>query len=242
MRIVFEIKRDAQAEVVLNQLFQHSMLQSTYGVMMLAIVKGRPELLNLKQMLEHYIEHRHDVILRRTRFDLNKAEARAHVLAGLRFALDHIDWVINTIRSSSSPEEARKRLMEGASLEVADLSGVSGEEGLVLSEIQAQAILSMPLQRLTGLERDKIEAEFGELERTIADLREILESRDRQMQIIKDEVDEMVERFGDERRTEIVYAAEEFDIEDLIAEEDMVVTISHEGYIKRMSPRLPRAK
>ena len=242
MRIVFEIKRDAQAEVVLNQLFQHSMLQSTYGVMMLAIVKGRPELLNLKQMLEHYIEHRHDVILRRTRFDLNKAEARAHVLAGLRFALDHIDWVINTIRSSSSPEEARKRLMEGASLDVADFSGVSGEEGLVLSEIQAQAILSMPLQRLTGLERDKIEAEFGELERTIADLSEILESRDRQMQIIKDEVDEMVERFGDERRTEIVYAAEEFDIEDLIAEEDMVVTISHEGYIKRMSPRAYRVQ
>ncbi len=242
MRIVFEVKRDAQAEVVLNQLYQHSMLQSTYGVMMLAIVKGRPELLNLKQMLQHYIDHRHEVILRRTRFDLDKAEARAHVLSGLRFALDHIDWVINTIRSSASPEEAKKRLMEGASLEVAEFSGVSGEEGLVLSEIQAQAILSMPLQRLTGLERDKIDSEFNELQITIADLRDILDSRDRQMQIIKSELDEMVDRFGDERRTEIVYAAEEFDIEDLIAEEDMVVTISHEGYIKRMSPRAYRVQ
>ena len=242
MRIVFEIKRDAQAEVVLNQLYQHSMLQSTYGVMMLAIVKGRPELLNLKEMLQHYIDHRHEVVLRRTRYDLDKAEARAHVLAGLRFALDHIDWVINTIRSSASPEEAKQRLMEGASLEVADFTGVSGEEGLVLSEVQAQAILSMPLQRLTGLERDKIDGEFDQLQRMITDLRDILDNRGRQMQIIKDELDEMVERFGDERRTELVYAAEEFDIEDLIAEEDMVVTISHEGYIKRMSPRAYRVQ
>ena len=242
MRIVFEIKRDAQAEVVLNQLYQHSMLQSTYGVMMLAIVKGRPELLNLKEMLQHYIDHRHEVVLRRTRYDLDKAEARAHVLAGLRFALDHIDWVINTIRSSASPEEAKQRLMEGASLEVADFSGVSGEEGLVLSEVQAQAILSMPLQRLTGLERDKIDGEFDQLQRMIKDLSDILNNRSRQMQIIKDELDEMVERFGDDRRTELVYAAEEFDIEDLIAEEDMVVTISHEGYIKRMSPRAYRVQ
>ena len=242
MRIVFEIKRDAQAEVVLNQLYQHSMLQSTYGVMMLAIVKGRPELLNLKQMLQHYIDHRHEVVLRRTRYDLDRAEARAHILSGLRFALDHIDWVINTIRSSANPEEAKQRLMEGASLEVAEFSGVSGEEGLVLSEVQAQAILSMPLQRLTGLERDKIDGEFDELQKTITDLRDILDNRDRQMQIIKEEIDEMVDRFGDERRTEIVYAAEEFDIEDLIAEEDMVVTISHEGYIKRMSPRAYRVQ
>ena len=242
MRIVFEIKRDAQAEVVLNQLYQHSMLQSTYGVMMLAIVKGRPELLNLKEMLQHYIDHRHEVVLRRTRYDLDKAEARAHVLAGLRFALDHIDWVINTIRSSASPEEAKQRLMEGASLEVADFSGVSGEEGLVLSEVQAQAILSMPLQRLTGLERDKIDGEFDQLQRMIKDLSDILDNRSCQMQIIKDELDEMVERFGDERRTELVYAAEEFDIEDLIAEENMVVTISHEGYIKRMSPRAYRVQ
>ncbi len=247
MRIVFEVKRDAQAEVVLNQLFQHSMLQSTYGVMMLAIVNGRPELLNLKQMLQHYIDHRHEVIMRRTRFDLQKAEARAHILAGMRFALDHIDWVIETIRSSANPETAKKRLIEGASLElsdeeIADLSRISGLAGQVLSEIQAQSILTMPLQRLTGLEREKIDTEFGDLEKAIADYKDILENRSRQMNIIKEDLDEMVERFGDDRRTEIVYAAEEFDIEDLIAEEDMVVTISHEGYIKRMSPRAYRVQ
>ena len=247
MRIVFEVKRDAQAEVVLNQLFQHSMLQNTYGVMMLAIVNGRPELLNLKQMLQHYIDHRHEVIMRRTRFDLQKAEARAHILAGMRFALDHIDWVIETIRSSANPETAKKRLVEGASLElsqeeIADLSRISGIAGQVLSEIQAQSILTMPLQRLTGLEREKIDTEFGDLEKSIADYKDILENRSRQMNIIKEDLDEMVQRFGDDRRTEIVYAAEEFDIEDLIAEEDMVVTISHEGYIKRMSPRAYRVQ
>ena len=247
MRIVFEVKRDAQAEVVLNQLYQHSMLQSTYGVMMLAIVNGRPELLNLKQMLQHYLDHRHEVIMRRTRFDLEKAEARAHILSGMRFALDHIDWVIETIRSSANPEIAKQRLIEGSSLElseeeIADLSRISGVEGQVLSEIQAQSILTMPLQRLTGLEREKIDTEFGDLEKAITDYKEILDNRSRQMNIIKDELDEIVERFGDERRTEIVYAAEEFDIEDLIAEEDMVVTISHEGYIKRMSPRAYRVQ
>ena len=247
MRIVFEVKRDAQAEVVLNQLYQHSMLQSTYGVMMLAIVNGRPELLNLKQMLQHYLDHRHEVIMRRTRFDLEKAEARAHILSGMRFALDHIDWVIETIRSSANPEIAKQRLIEGSSLElseeeIADLSRISGVDGQVLSEIQAQSILTMPLQRLTGLEREKIDTEFGDLEKAITDYKEILDNRSRQMNIIKDELDEIVDRFGDERRTEIVYAAEEFDIEDLIAEEDMVVTISHEGYIKRMSPRAYRVQ
>jgi len=226
LRIVFECKRDAQAEVVLNQLYSHSMLQTTYGVMMLAIVKGRPEMLNIKQMLQHYVEHRHDVILRRTQFDLEKAEARAHILEGLRIALDNIDAVIATIRASSNPEEARNRLMEQ----------------FELSELQCQAILSMPLQRLTGLERDKIESEFNELMVTIEDLRGILASPERQMQIIKDEIDEVTERFGDDRRTEIVYAAEEFDIENLIAEEDMVVTISREGYIKRMPPRAYRVQ
>ncbi len=226
LRIVFEIKRDAQAEVVLNQLYSHSMLQTTYGVMMLAIVKGRPEMLNLKQMLQHYVDHRHDVIKRRTAFDLEKAEARAHILEGLRIALDNIDAVIETIRRSSNPDQARERLM--AQFE--------------LSERQTQAILSMPLQRLTGLEREKIEAEYTELVSVIEDLRGILASEERQLQIIKDEVDEVTERFGDERRTEIVYAAEEFDIEDLIAEEDMVVTISREGYIKRLSPRSYRVQ
>ena len=226
LRIVFECKRDAQAEVVLNQLYSHSMLQTTYGVMMLAIVKGRPEMLNLKQMLQHYIEHRHEIIERRTRFDLEKAEARAHILEGLRVALDNIDAVIETIRASSNPEEARDRLM--------------GQ--FALSERQAQAILSMPLQRLTGLERDKIEDEYGDLIANIEDLKGVLASQERQMQIVKDEIDEVAERFGDERRTEIVYAAEEFDIEDLIAEEDMVVTISRDGYVKRLSPRAYRVQ
>ena len=180
----------------------------------------------LKQMLQHYVDHRHDVIKRRTAFDLEKAEARAHILEGLRIALDNIDAVIETIRRSSNPDQARERLM--AQFE--------------LSERQTQAILSMPLQRLTGLEREKIEAEYTELVSVIEDLRGILASEERQLQIIKDEVDEVTERFGDERRTEIVYAAEEFDIEDLIAEEDMVVTISREGYIKRLSPRSYRVQ
>ncbi len=234
LRIVFECKREAQAEVVLNQLYSHSMLQATYGVMMLAIVNGRPETLNLKQMLQHYIDHRHEMIVRRTQFDLEKAEARAHILEGLRFALDHIDLVIETIRRSSNPADAQKRLARATD----GFSSVQFE----LSDRQVQAILSMPLQRLTGLERDKIEAEYKELLTTIEDQRAILASRDRQMQIIKAEIDEMAERFGDERRTEIVYAAEEFDIEDLIAEEDMVVTISRSGYIKRLPPRAYRVQ
>jgi len=226
MRIVIELKRDAHPEVVLNQMYSHSMLQTTFGVMMLAVVKGRPEVLNIKQMLEYYIEHRHEVILRRTRFELEKAAARAHVLEGLRTALDHIDEVIKTVRSSANPEEARNRLIASFSL----------------SEIQSQAILTMPLQRLTGLERDKIESEYAELRQAIERLQGILDDRGQQMQIIRDEVNEVREKYGDERRTEIVYAAEEFDMEDLIAEEDMVVTISREGYIKRMSPRAYRVQ
>ena len=226
LRIVIELKRDAHAEVVLNRLYAHSMLQTTFGVMMLAVVKGRPETLNLKQMLEHYIEHRHDVVLRRTRFDLNKAQARAHVLEGLRIALDNIDAVINTIRASANPEAARIALM--------------GE--FELSEIQAQAILAMALQRLTGLEREKIEEEYKELVETIAQLKNVLENRDEQMRILKEELAEIKEKFGDERRTEIVYAAEEFAIEDLITKEDMVVTISKSGYVKRMSPNSYRVQ
>ena len=238
LRIVFECKRDAQAEVVLNQLYSHSMLQTTYGVMMLAIVNGRPEMLNLKQMLQHYIDHRHEMIVRRTQYDLERAEARAHILEGLRFALDHIDLVIETIRRSSSPADAQERL---AGLRPV-AAGANTQMQFELSERQIQAILSMPLQRLTGLERDKIEAEYKELVTTIEDKRAILASRERQMQIIKDEIDDLAERFGDERRTEIVYAAEEFDIEDLIAEEDMVVTISRSGYIKRLPPRAYRVQ
>lgn len=236
LRIVFECKREAQAEVVLNQLYSHSMLQTTYGVMMLAIVNGRPETLNLKQLLQHYIDHRHDVLVRRTEFDLAKAEARAHILEGLRIALDHIDLVIETIRRSSSPADAQQQLA------VIRPAPAAADVQFELSERQIQAILSMPLQRLTGLERDKIEAEYKELVATIEDQRSILASPERQMQIIKGEIDEIAERFGDERRTEIVYAAEEFDIEDLIAEEDMVVTISSSGYIKRLPPRAYRVQ
>ena len=226
LRIVIELKRGAQSEVVLNQLFSHSMLQQSFGVNAIAIVKGRPETLNLKRLCEHYLSHRHEVVLRRTRFDLSRAEARAHLLAGLRVALDNIDAVIRLIRDSGDPAEARTRLMEGYEL----------------SEIQANAILAMPLQRLTGLERDKIEAEYEELQEAIGHFRAVLDSREMQMDILKEELSEIRERFGDERRTEIVYSAEEFDVEDLIPREDMVVTISREGYIKRMSPSAYRTQ
>ena len=226
LRIVIELKRDAYSEVVLNQLYAHSMLQSTFGVMMLAVVKGRPELLNLKQMIELYVEHRHEVVVRRTRFELAKAEARAHVLEGLRIALDNIDEIIALIRGSHSPDAARSGLMEH----------------FELSEIQATAILSMALQRLTGLEREKIEEEYAELVGTISRLKAILESRDEQMRILVEEIAEIREKYGDERRTEIVYAAEEFDLEDLIPKQDMVVTLSRAGYIKRMLPSAYRTQ
>ncbi|MEC8932007.1 MAG: DNA gyrase subunit A [Candidatus Latescibacterota bacterium] len=226
LRIVIELKRDAHSEVVLNQLFSHTMLQQSFGINALAIVKGRPQLLNIKQMLEHYIEHRHEVVIRRSRFDLARAEARAHVLEGLRIALDNIDEIIQLIRGSANPDEARTKLMDQ----------------FTLSEIQAQAILAMALQRLTGLEREKIEEEYTGLMETIEHLRAVLASNEMQMGIIRDEVADIHERFGDERRTEIVYAAEEFDMEDLITREDMVVTISGQGYIKRMSPRAYRTQ
>ena len=216
LRIVIELKRDAHSEVVLNQLFSHTMLQQSFGINALAIVKGRPQLLNIKQMLEHYIEHRHEVVIRRSRFDLAKAEARAHVLEGLRIALDNIDEIIQLIRGSANPDEARTKLMDQ----------------FTLSEIQAQAIL----------EREKIEEESTGLMETIEHLRAVLASNEMQMGIIRDEVADIHERFGDERRTEIVYAAEEFDMEDLITREDMVVTISGQGYIKRMSPRAYRTQ
>ena len=226
LRIVIELKRSAQHEVVLNQLFSHSMLQFSFGVNAIAIVKGRPETLNLKQLLEHYVAHRHEVVLRRSRFDLGKAEARAHVLEGLRIALDNIDAIIQLIRASANAEEARGSLIEA----------------FTLSEIQANAILAMALQRLTGLEREKIEEEYNELMTLIEHLKAVLDSRDMQMQIIKDEVADIRAKFGDPRRTEIVYSTEEFDMEDLIAREDMVVTISRAGYIKRMAPRVYRTQ
>ena len=226
LRIVFELKREAHAEVVMNQLFSHSMLQTTFGVNMLAIVNGKPKVLNLKEMLHHFVDHRHQVVLRRTRFELEKAEARAHVLAGLRIALREIDEVIRLIRGSRNPEEAKRTLIERF-----ELSGV-----------QSQAILSMPLQRLTNLEQDKIDNEYAGLLKSTERLRSVLSSREEQMDIIKDEVAGIKERFGDERRTEIVYSAEEFDLEDLIQEEEMVVTVSRSGYIKRMSPRAYRTQ
>ena len=220
MRIVVELKRDAQADVALNQLFKHTQMQTTFGVIMLALVDGAPKVLTLKEMLTLFIEHRHTVITRRTQFELKKAEQRAHILEGLKIALDNIDAVIKLIRASKTPEEARKGLMEK----------------FKLSEIQAQAILDMRLQRLTGLEREKVEQEYLEVIKLIEKLKGILESKAQRMNIIKEELLELKKKYGDERRTEIrEEEEEEFTVEDLIAEEDMVITITHSGYIKRLS-------
>jgi DNA gyrase subunit A len=220
MRIVVELKRDAQADVVLNRLFKHTQMQTTFGVIMLALVDGQPRVLTLREMLSFFLEHRHEVITRRTQFELDKAEHRAHILEGLKIALDHIDAVIKLIRASKTPEEAKQGLMTK----------------FKLSEIQAQAILDMRLQRLTGLERDKIEQEYLELIKLIEKLKGILASKTKRMNIIKEELAELKKKYGDERRTEISEEEEgEFTIEDLIAEEDMVITITHSGYIKRLS-------
>jgi DNA gyrase subunit A len=220
MRIVVELKRDAQADVVLNRLFKHTQMQTTFGVIMLALVDGQPRVLTLKQMLSLFLDHRHEVITRRTQFELDKAEHRAHILEGLKIALDHIDAVIKLIRASKTPEDAKQGLMKN----------------FKLSEIQAQAILDMRLQRLTGLEREKIEQEYLELIKLIEKLKGILASKTKRMNIIKEELTELKKRYGDDRRTEIREEEEgEFTIEDLIAEEDMVITITHGGYIKRLS-------
>jgi len=217
MRIVIDLKRDAQAQVILNKLYVKTQMQSTFGVIMLALVDSKPRVLNLKQMLEEFIDHRHTVIIRRTKFDLEKAERRAHILEGLKIALDHIDEIVALIKKSRNPETAKNGLMRTFGL----------------SEIQAQAILDMKLQRLTGLERKKIEEEYLRLIKEIERLKSILASRDKQMGVIKDELREMKEKYGDDRRTEIITETEEFSIEDMIAEEDMVITITHSGYIKR---------
>jgi len=217
LRIVIEIKKDAMATVVLNMLFKHSDLQSSYGVNNVALVKGRPMTLNLKDMIEEFIEFRLEVIQRRTRYELRKAEERAHILEGLLIALDNLDEVIALIRASQTVEEARTGLMER----------------FELSEIQAKAILDMRLQKLTGLEREKIQQEYNELMTLIEDLKDILANESRQRSIIKGELDDIVEKFGDERRTDIVAADGEISIEDLIKEEDVVITISQLGYIKR---------
>lgn len=239
MRVVIDLKRDAVSQVVLNQLYANTQLQSTFGIIMLALVDNEPRVLTLKEMLIHFLEHRREVIVRRTRHDLERAREREHVLAGLLIALDHLDAVIDFIRGAASPEEARQGLMEGRFrlLETGD-----GEAALVvtddaelptLSAIQAQAILDLRLQRLTGLERDKILTEHTELRETILDYEDILANDARLQGIIKDDLLALKEQYGDARRTEIVDAEEEILLEDLIVEEDMVVTKSHTGYIKR---------
>lgn len=217
MRIVYELKRDAITNVVLNKLYQLTALQSSFSVNNIALVKGRPQMLNLKQLILHFVEHRHEVIIRRTRYDLNEAEKRAHVLEGLLIALDHIDEVIALIRASKTPDEARVGLMEK----------------FTLSEIQAKAILDMRLQRLTGLERDKIKEEYEALLKMIEYYQSILADENLRMEIIKDELKEIKEKYGDEPRTDIIYSAKDFRIEDTIADENVVITISHMGYIKR---------
>ncbi|CDF58954.1 DNA gyrase subunit A [Thermobrachium celere] len=218
MRIVIELKRDANPNVVLNLLYKHTKMQDTFSVIMLALVEGEPKILNLKEVLTHYLDFQKVVIKRRTKYELDKAEARAHILEGLKIALDHIDEVINLIRASKTVEDARNGLMARFGL----------------SEKQAQAILDMRLQRLTGLERDKIEQEYEELIKTINRLREILANERLVLNIIKDELIEIKEKYSDERRTKIVNSTEEINIEDLIQEEDVVITITHAGYVKRI--------
>jgi len=217
MRIAIGIKRDHMAEVVINQLYKHTQMENSFGIIFLAVVDNRPELLSLKQILEHFIGHRKEIVLRRTRFDLIKAEARAHILEGLKIALDNIDDVVALIRKSTSPGEAKSRLIQR----------------FELTDIQAQAILDMRLQRLTGLERDKIIAEYHDTLKAIARFKEILASEQLVLNIIKDELSDLQAEFGDVRRSEIVESTREITLEDMIVEEDMVVTISSGGYIKR---------
>ncbi|PVY40692.1 DNA gyrase subunit A [Pontibacter virosus] len=219
MRIVYDLKRDAIPNVVLNNLYKYTALQSSFGVNNVALVKGRPMTLNLKELIHYFVEHRHEVVIRRTQFELDEAKKRAHILEGLLIALDNLDEVINLIRSSRDPEIARNGLMER----------------FALSEIQARAILDMRLQRLTGLERDKIQAEYAEIMKLIDYLTSVLNDEGLRMQIIKDELNEIKERYGDGRRTSIEASTGDISYEDMIPEESMVITISHEGYIKRTS-------
>jgi DNA gyrase subunit A len=217
LRIVIELKRDANAPVVLNNLYKHTQMQTTFGVIMLALVEGRPQILTLRQMIDHFIKHRNEVVVRRTKFELDEAEKRAHILEGYIIALDNIDEIIKLIKKAKDIPTAQEGLMKR----------------FKLSEIQAKAILDMRLQRLTGLERKKIEDEYRETIKLIERLKSILASKKLQMQIIKDELLEIKKKYGDERRTEIVFKAEEFSVEDMIAEENVVITISHSGFIKR---------
>ena len=219
MRIVIELKSDVVPDVILNQLYKHTQLQSSFGIIMLALVKGQPRILNLKQILEYYLEHQKEVVTRRTRYELGKAQDRAHILEGLKIALDNLDEVIHTIRNSATADIAKTSLMEKFSL----------------SQRQAQAILDMRLQRLTGLERKKIDDEYIDVMETIDWLESVLADESKVMNIIKEDLLEMKKKFGDARRTEISMDTSDMDIEDLIAEEDIVVTISHQGYIKRQT-------
>ncbi|HJT74857.1 MAG TPA: DNA gyrase subunit A [Chitinophaga sp.] len=219
MRLVIDLKREAIANVVINQLYKYSELQTSYGINNVALVKGRPRVLNLKDLLSEFVDFRHEVVVRRTRFDLRKAEEKAHILQGYLIALDHLDEVIALIRNSRTPEEAKEGLMSS----------------FELTEIQAKAILELRLQRLTGMERDKIKEEYDEVMKLIGYLKDILSDEGLRFKIIKDELEDVKKRFGDERKTEIQYLASEMRMEDIIAEEDVVITISHLGYIKRTS-------
>ena len=217
MRVVYVLKRDAIPNIVLNKLYKYTALQSSFSVNNIALVNGRPQLLNLKELIHYFVEHRHDVVVRRTKFELRKAEERAHILEGLIIASDNIDEVIAIIRASANPDQARENLISK----------------FELTEIQAKAIVDMRLRQLTGLEQDKLRSEYDELIKTIADLKDILEKKDRRMSIIKEELLEVKEKYGDERRSKIEYAGGNFSIEDMIPDEKVVITISHLGYIKR---------
>ena len=218
MRIVIDLRRDANANVILNQLYKHTKLQDSFGVIMLALVDGKPQVLNLKQVLHYYIKHQEDVITRRTQYELKKAQERAHILEGLTIALDHLDAVITTIRESRTADIAKAALMEGFSL----------------SDRQAQAILDLRLQRLTGLEREKIEQEYQETLKAIEEYKAILADENRILGIIKDELTDVKKKFGDARRTKLTIDTSELNVEDLIAEEDVVITLTHGGYVKRI--------
>ena len=218
MRVVIILKRSANAGVVLNQLYKYTQMQTTFGIINLALVQGRPKVMDIKELIRHYVEHRVEIIIRRTIYNLEAAEARAHILEGLKIALDNLDEVIKIIRASKNPQIANVEL----------------RKNFALTDIQAKAILEMRLQKLTGLERERIDGEYNGIVEKIAEYRVILSDRSEQYSIIKTELDDLLERYGDERRTQIVYSAEDFSVEDMIADEDVVVTISNKGFIKRM--------
>ena len=217
IRVVIETKRDAVPEVILNQLYKHTQLQDTFGIILLALGDGIPKIMPLKTVLNHFIEFRHEVVVKRTEFELKEAEARAHILEGLKIALDNIDDIIKIIRGSKDPAQAKEGLMNSFNL----------------SELQSQAILDMRLQKLTGLEVDKVVEEYKQLIKTISHLKGILENKNQRMEIIKSEITDIRDRYGDERRTEIIPVDTAFSMEDMIAEEEVVITITHQGYIKR---------